>query len=114
MMEQEGFIREGRYFRHPETEILIEFPAGPLSVGNELIENVQEFPLETGVLRVLSATDCVKDRLNAYYHWNDMQGLYQAIMVAKHQIVDFPDIERWSEAEGQALKFREFMKQLTS
>jgi hypothetical protein len=30
-----GFLEEHRYFKHPETDFLIEFPSGPLSVGNE-------------------------------------------------------------------------------
>ena len=33
----------------------------------------------TGTLRLLTATDCIKDRLAAYYHWRDEQGLEQAI-----------------------------------
>lgn len=113
-MQREGFTKNGRYFSHPDTEILVEFPAGPLSVGNKLVASVQEFPLETGILRILSATDCVKDRLSAYYYWGDLQGLEQAVMVAKHQAVDLPDVEHWSQAEGHALKFQEFIKHLTS
>ncbi|MFB3887382.1 MAG: hypothetical protein ACE144_19350 [Thermodesulfobacteriota bacterium] len=30
-----GFQEEGRHFRHADTEFLIEFPPGPLSVGEE-------------------------------------------------------------------------------
>jgi hypothetical protein len=30
-----GFIEDGRHFYHPENSHIIEFPAGPLSVGEE-------------------------------------------------------------------------------
>ena len=30
-----GFISQGRYFTHPETEFWVEFPPGPLAVGKE-------------------------------------------------------------------------------
>lgn len=53
-MEGIGFQTDGRYFRHPDTEILVEFPGGPLSVGEELVRDYQTIPLETGTLRVIT------------------------------------------------------------
>lgn len=64
--------QEARYFIHP----------GPLAVGEEPVKKIDKIQFPTGILRVISPTDCVKDRLAAYYHWGDRQGLAQAIMVA--------------------------------
>lgn len=89
VMERLAFQEKGRYFTHPETEYFVEFPDGPLSVGEEPVTEVSEFALATGTLKILSATDCVKDRLCAFYFWNDLQGLEQAVLVAKSQPVDF-------------------------
>jgi hypothetical protein len=111
-MEGIGFQTDGRYFRHPDTEILVEFPGGPLSVGEELVRDYQTIPLETGTLRVITPTDCVKDRLCAYYFWNDHQGLTQAALVAKQQSVDLEEIRQWSIKEGQSEKFAAFEKQV--
>lgn len=107
-----GFQTDGRYFRHTDTELLIEFPGGPLSVGEQLIRQVKAYPLETGELAVISATDCVKDRLCAYYYWHDRQGLAQAVMVAQKQQVDLADIRQWSIREGHLEGFTEFEKML--
>jgi hypothetical protein len=68
--------------------------------------------LETGTLRLLSPTDCIKDRLAAYYHWNDRQCLQQAVWVAQAQQVDWDDLERWSQQEEAMEKFAEFRKKL--
>ena len=111
-MEQIGFQSDGRYFRHPETEILVEFPSGPLSIGEDLVRNFQTVQLETGTLRVITPTDCVKDRLCAYYFWNDHQGLAQAVLVANQQVVDLDEIRQWSIKEGHSKKFAEFRKQV--
>jgi len=108
VMSQIGFQSDGRYFRHPETGTLVEFPAGPLSVGEQLVKDIQTFSLDTGMLYVISATDCVKDRLCAYYYWNDLQGLAQAVLVAKQQKINMDEIRLWSIAEGQASKFIDF------
>ncbi len=97
-MIEMGFFEEGRYYKHPETQYLVEFLPGPLSIGAEPVMQVDEIRLSTGILRIISPTDCVKDRLAAYYHWGDQQSLAQAIFVARDQKVDINEIRRWSEA----------------
>lgn len=111
-MESLGFEEKGRYFINSETQFFVEFPDGPLSVGEEPVKEISEFALSTGVLRVLSPTDCVKDRLCAFYFWNDKQGLEQAILVAKSQQVDLKEIKRWSKAENKEREFEVFEKKL--
>jgi hypothetical protein len=112
VMERLGFHEQGRYFIHPETTFFIEFPDGPLSVGEEPVKEISEFQLSTGTLRVLSPTDCVKDRLCAYYFWNDLQGLEQAVLVAKNRQVDLKEIKRWSRVEEKEKEFNSFRKKL--
>jgi len=112
VMERLGFHEQGRYFIHPETTFFIEFPDGPLSVGEEPVKEISEFELSTGTLRVLSPTDCVKDRLCAFFFWNDLQGLEQAILVTKSQQVDLKEIRRWSKVEMKEKEFKAFTDKL--
>jgi hypothetical protein len=112
MMEKLSFHEHGRYFVNPETQFLVEFPDGPLSVGEEPVKEVREFELATGTLRVVSPTDCVKDRLCAFYFWNDQQGLAQAVLVVESQSVDLKEIKRWSKAEGKENEYRIFKGKL--
>lgn len=111
-MEKLGFQEQGRYFLHPDTKFFVEFPDGPLSVGEEPVKEISEFELATGILRVVSATDCVKDRLCAFYFWNDRQGLEQAVLVAESQKVDLQEIKRWSRVEGKLQEYEIFKKKL--
>jgi hypothetical protein len=112
VMEELGFHEQGRYFIHTETTFFVEFPDGPLSVGEEPVREISEFELATGTLKVLSATDCVKDRLCAFYFWNDLQGLEQAILVFNNQRVDLKEIKRWSKVEGKEKEFNSFRNKL--
>jgi hypothetical protein len=107
-----GFTPENRYYTHPETDYLIEFPSGPLSVGNEPVAHIDEIEFSTGVLRILSPTDCVKDRLAAYYHWKDLQSLEQAVLVARAQEIDLKEVARWSDAEGMGDAFARIKRRL--
>lgn len=112
IMIEMGFIREGRHYRHPESVHIIEFPPGPLSVGDELISIIAIKKTKTGSLCVVSPTDCVKDRLAAYYHWGDRQCLQQAILVCRHQKIDLEEVQRWSEHEGKMDEFLKIKPQL--
>ena len=108
-----GFVEEKRYFRHPETEFFLEFPPGPLSVGGEPMGEIVSKKFSTGTLRMISPTDCIKDRLAAFYHWDDRQSLEQALMVTRAQEVDLLECRSWSEREGEAGKFDVFMNMLS-
>ncbi len=105
-----GFSEKRRYFAHPDTEFFVEFPTGPLTVGDERVREVATRQSVTGQLRLLSPTDCVKDRLAAWFHWNDRQSLQQAVLVVKSQPVDLDDVRAWASAEGADDKLGEFFK----
>jgi hypothetical protein len=112
VLREIGFEEKKRYFVSEETEYFIEFPAGPLAVGNEPVKKLAELQFETGKLCLLSPTDCVKDRLSAFYHWGDRQCLQQAVWVAQMKPIDWIEVERWSRQEGAAEKFVKFRAEL--
>ncbi|MFH1311752.1 MAG: hypothetical protein ABIJ00_00860 [Candidatus Eisenbacteria bacterium] len=114
VMREIGFREEGRHFTHPETDFFVEFPAGPLAVGEEPVKEVHEITLDTGTLKIISPTDCVKNRLAAYYYWNDAQCLEQASLVAQARKIDLAEVERWSEVEGKLDEFRQIKDRLVS
>jgi hypothetical protein len=109
-----GFREEKRHFGHPETEFLVEFPPGPLAIGEEPVKGINEVALSTGTLRMISPTECVKDRLAGYYHWQDRQCLEQAVLVAQATRVDVAEIERWSAREGRGDEFRQIKGRLVA
>jgi hypothetical protein len=109
-----GFTEKARYFSHPDTHYLVEFPSGPLAVGDEPVKEIVEREFSTGKLRLLSATDCVKDRLAGYFHWRDLQCLEQAALVATANIVDLDELERWSRHEGMLEEFTRIRHRLVS
>lgn len=96
----------------PDTQLFVEFPSGPLGVGDAPVEEIAELDTEAGVLRLLTPTDCIKDRLAAYYHWKDEQSLQQAVWVAEQNVCDLESVREWSEREGEMEKFGVFLKRL--
>lgn len=96
------FIRKGCYF-------FIEFVAPPAAIGDEPIKNLNKLKTKFGKIVLLTPTDTVKDRLAAYYHWNDPQALEQAIMVARGQKINVSEIKRWSAKEAHKEKCKTFL-----
>jgi hypothetical protein len=108
-----GFRREStRHFVRKDCPFYIEFVAPPLSIGSEPVKQRKKLKSRLGEIILLTPTDSVKDRLAAFYHWNDSQALEQAVLVAKAQKISLSEIRRWSENEGHAEKYAAFLSLL--
>ncbi len=107
------FKREGKYFSRPDCKYFIEFVSPPVAIGSEPIHDFENYKTKLGTIKMLTPTDCIKDRLASYYHWNDKQALDQAIMVfnKKQKIINLNEIKRWSKKEGFLKKFDFFLKE---
>jgi hypothetical protein len=107
-----GFERTGRQFSRSDCPYLIDFVNPPIAVGQEAVHEFKTLKTSAGSLRLLSPTDCVKDRLASFFHWNDAQALEQALMVAENHSVDLQDLKRWAKAEGFEKKLGSFLERL--
>ena len=99
-----GFVRRSgaRHLEHPETELIVEFPPGPLAFGETTIDDEEATLLQTahGPLRIVTPTQLVMDRLAAYSHWHDGQSYDQAVMVVRRQPVEWSQLREWAQREG--------------
>jgi hypothetical protein len=113
-MESLGFEKHQRHWTHPRSRYWVEFPPGPVAIGEETIRTFAEREVRTGALRLLAPTECVMDRLAWYIHGADTQCLEQAVRVARLHPVDLERIQRWARGErphGEK-RFREFERRL--
>lgn len=81
-------------------------------MGDEILRRTARVSTSAGTIRILTPTQCVMDRLAAFYHGNDRQGLEQALMVAVRHEVDRAAMESWSKREGHATGFEAFTRRL--
>ena len=64
VMESIGFQKKGRHYTHPECKhLFVEFPPGPLAIGDDTGIQPEEKVFEGRALKILSPTDCIRDRL---------------------------------------------------
>ena len=87
VMSELGFHKQGRVYINETTDITVEFPPGPLAVGNNLITNTTVAKTKQGEIPILHVRDVVIDRLAAFIHWQDRQSLVQAVgVMLKHNL----------------------------
>ena len=111
-MADVGFSRQGAAYVHSASAFFVEFPAGPLGIGDDDLVKPVEIRVGRARVLALSATDSCRDRLAAFYHWNDRQSLRVAAAIAMAQRVDMRKIREWSTREGHTTGFAEFRRAL--
>lgn len=115
VMSDLGFKRESsRHFIRNDCPFFIEFVSPPAAIGDEPLKNLNKLKTKFGKIVLLTPTDTVKDRLAAFYHWNDPQALEQALMVARDQKINISEVKRWSTKERQKEKYKVFIGRLSS
>lgn len=108
-----GFERRGKDLAHKLSPFTIEFPTGPLALGNEIpVKAEHEIQTKAGKVKILSPTQCVMDRLAWFYHYNDRQCLDQALAVAVRHPINLARIKKWSFNEGADEKYQIFAAKL--
>jgi hypothetical protein len=110
LLKEIGFEEKGRVFINDKVKFSVDILNPPLSVGREQIKTVNTIDVDKMILKLLTPTDSVKDRLAAFYFWNDRQAFEQAKLIQAYNEVDFEEIRKWSELEGELDKFNYFIE----
>lgn len=111
-----GFNRKAgnlRYFSHPEFEYTVEFPSGPVAIGDSLIKEFAEIGTKAGTIKILRITDALKDRLIGWLIWEDESNLKQSLILANAEAsnIDFKEVEEWAIKEN-AKRYEVFKSRL--
>ncbi len=104
-----GFKIKGRSFKRDDCRWSVEFASPPVSVGHEKVEKFEYLKTPLGTIQMLTALDCVKDRLINFFHWDDNEGITQAGEICNTNSIDLKEVEIWSKNEGFHDKFKEFV-----
>jgi hypothetical protein len=114
LMSQIGFIKTGgRHYEHPECKhLFVEFPSSFLEIGedNQIIPD--EVAVDGTIIKILSPTDCVRDRLAGYMYFKSRDNFDQAKLVAKKHPVNLDRIKKWCKGEKHLDVFEEFVEAL--
>ncbi len=114
LMNKIGFIKKGgRHYEHPECKhLFVEFPSSFLEIGEDNQVIPDEVTVEGTIIKILSPTDCVRDRLAGYMYFKSRDNFDQAVLVAKKHPVNLDKIKKWCAGEKHIGVFEEFVEAL--
>jgi len=92
-----------RYYKYSNNPNYIEFPTGPVSLGNDLTKDFSELKTHVGTLKLLTPTDCIKDRLCALVYHGGEECFNQAIAVAHLNSFDKDNLIKWAKNEDSQM-----------
>ncbi len=107
-----GYTEKNGQYLHEKNPLTLEFLRRPIQIGMDTIETWDTLGDGGRILHILSPTDCCRDRLAHFLHWNDRSVLSQAVAVARDRAVDLETVRFWCEREGHTGKFEEFERVL--
>jgi len=108
-----GFERAGRYWRIPDTDIMIEFPSEILAGSINKIEPVE---YEDQRVYFIGIDDLILNRCQEAKHWKDLNSEEWAknLMVAYYSDVDWPYCHKTANELGCLDKFEEIQHRARS
>ena len=111
-----GFAQENDYYRHSSSSFPLEFPPGPLMIGDDRIDKWNTDRRNDQLVHVLAPIDSCRDRLAALLYWDDFSGLEQAlaVAVAQREHISMPTIRKWCKGENAEDKFELFASRLAA
>jgi hypothetical protein len=113
-MNEIGFRKKaGRHYVHPECKHLhVEFPSSFLEIGEDNKIKPQEIKIEGVKIKILSPTDCVKDRLASYIYFKARECLDQAVLVGKSHPIKLASVKKWCKNEGAEWAYDDLIKKM--
>jgi len=111
ILKKLGFNKEGRVFVHQNCEhLFIDVVSSPVAIGKDYNITPRQVKYEEKLLRILSPTDCIKDRLASYIYFEARECLDQAVLVAESQSYSKKEVKRWCSKEGFENIYDEFIR----
>lgn len=112
-MAELDFKPKGKDFFHTISKFSVEFPTGPIGIGDDQpIKAEGKIKVDGVNITLLSPTQSVMDRLAWFFYSNDRQCLDQAVWVSEQHPVNIKRITDWATREGQQEKLQTYLKRI--
>ncbi|MFZ5640318.1 MAG: hypothetical protein ACOY4Q_06480 [Bacillota bacterium] len=113
IMSELGFVRDGRYWRVPGTDIMTEFPSDELDGS---VEKVKVVEYEGKKAYFIGIDDLILNRSQEAKHWKDLDSEQWAmnLMLAYYDDMDWPYCHKTANKLDCLDKFEEIQRKVKS
>lgn len=115
IMKELGFKEDGKYFVIEDSKFFIEIINGPVALGDQFVKEFARQDSKLGTLKLLTATDSIKDRLCACVFHGDNKCFEHALAIGHLNEIDEEELKRWSLAEDKDMQtsVNQYLKDLS-
>ncbi len=99
-LESLGYRLRNAMFFHDTSHFTVEFPRGPLQIGNDVVSDIETLRRGDESLHIIRPTAVVEDRLLKYAAWDDFSALRAAVGVALEAPIDLDAVRAFMQREG--------------
>lgn len=107
-----GFIKDGVIYRHPDCKFTLEYKSPPIEIGEDSRVEPEIIDQDGVSIKILTPTDCIKDRLNKYHLYKDYEAFDAAVSVAIEQGFVIEKVERFCRENNIQVVFEKFVLEL--
>ena len=117
VLEEIGITKiDQRNFKHPDCLYSLEAKSPPIDIGHMAsqgdIPEINKIKVNTNIIKILSPTDCIKDRLYKADEWDDDEAFDAALLVAKEAGFNKKKLKSFFELNNKMEIFEKFMDNL--
>jgi hypothetical protein len=105
-----GFALKNGMFVHERSPYTVEFVPSPVAIAGDTISEFARIETAFGPVRVLSATDVVKDRINKYIAYEDPESFEVAVSVARIKNIDMNSLAEFIQRQAADVAADAFQK----
>ena len=89
----------------------MDFSSPPIDIGNKNDPEIREDQYDGKLIRILTPTECIKDRLHKAFHWKDELALKASLEVALSRPFSIGKVKKFWADNNIMPKFHEFETQ---
>ena len=108
-----GFHATTRVFSRKGCSFTMDFSSPPVDIGEKNDPEIEEKKEGKNTIRILTPTECIKDRLHKAFYWKDELALQAALAVAQSQTFSLEKVKNFCEENKIVPAFEEFERRRT-
>jgi len=107
-----GFTTTARVFAKKGCPFTLDFSSPPVDIGLNNEPEIDQYMVGKTMIKILTPTECIKERLHKAHHWKDEQAFEAALAVAEVSEYSQEKIKKFCQENKMKGTFERFLERI--